>query len=459
MNALLLLLLAASRPGDVLIADVPHVLQKPDFCGEACVEMYLHKLGSPIDQDAVFAEGGVDPALGRGLFTPELKRALERIGFRPGAVWYAVSADDPSPGLARLWEEMHRDLLAGVPSIVCTRFDDSAHSTEHFRLVLGFDADKSEVIYHDPAIPGGAYLRMSLERFLGLWPLKYDESRWTVIRFRLDPGRIMDPRRSKERFSPADYAQHVMQLKTRLPGDFSIVLEPPFVVVGDETKPQLTSHAESTVRWAVRLLKQDFFKDDPRSILDIWLLKNAESYEKTTRELMREAPDTPFGYYSAKHNALIMNISTGGGTLVHEIVHPFIEANVPDCPTWFNEGLGSLYEQSGEENGHIHGYTNWRLAGLKNAIRRGVVPSFEKMMLASAHQFYDLDPGTNYAEARYLLYYLQQRDLLLRFYRELLVHRDDDPSGVATLKRVLEEDDLAGAKLLWEKFVLGLEYK
>ena len=24
-----------------------------------------------------------------------------------------------------------------------------------------------------------------------------------------------------------------------------------------------------------------------------------------------------------------MNISTGGGTLVHEIVHPFIEANFP----------------------------------------------------------------------------------------------------------------------------------
>ena len=35
-----------------------------------------------------------------------------------------------------------------------------------------------------------------------------------------------------------------------------------------------------------------------------------------------------------------MNISTGGGTLVHEIVHPFIEANFPACPPWLNEGLG-----------------------------------------------------------------------------------------------------------------------
>ena len=29
----------------VLIKNVPHVRQKPDFCGEACAEMYLKKLG------------------------------------------------------------------------------------------------------------------------------------------------------------------------------------------------------------------------------------------------------------------------------------------------------------------------------------------------------------------------------------------------------------------------------
>jgi len=28
--------------------------------------------------------------------------------------------------------------------------------------------------------------------------------------------------------------------------------------------------------------------------------------------------------------------------LVHEIVHPFMRANFPECPAWFNEGLASL---------------------------------------------------------------------------------------------------------------------
>ena len=32
--------------------------------------------------------------------------------------------------------------------------------------------------------------------------------------------------------------------------------------------------------------------------------------------------------------------------LVHEMVHPFMDADFPACPAWFNEGLASLYEQS-----------------------------------------------------------------------------------------------------------------
>jgi hypothetical protein len=45
----------------VLIRDVPFVRQKPDFCGEACAEMYLRKLKVAVDQDYVFDKSGLDP--------------------------------------------------------------------------------------------------------------------------------------------------------------------------------------------------------------------------------------------------------------------------------------------------------------------------------------------------------------------------------------------------------------
>jgi len=82
------------------------------------------------------------------------------------------------------------------------------------------------------------------------------------------------------------------------------------------------SHATYTVKWAVDRLKKDYFDKDPEEILDIWLFRSADSYNRYTREIFNDTPTTPFGYFSYEHRALIMNIATGGGTLVHEIVHP-----------------------------------------------------------------------------------------------------------------------------------------
>src|SRR5262249_27332851 len=123
--------------------------------------------------------------------------------------------------------------------------------------------------------------------------------------------------------TPKDFEAHVAQLKKRLPAnDFTILVQAPFVVIGDEPAETVKEHTENTVKWAVDKLKRDYFTNDPKEILDIWLFKDAASYEKNARLLFNDKPSTPYGYYSSQHKALIMNISTGGGTLVHEVGHP-----------------------------------------------------------------------------------------------------------------------------------------
>jgi hypothetical protein len=228
------------------------------------------------------------------------------------------------------------------------------------------------------------------------------------------------------------------------------------VVIGDEPADDVKEHSIRTVKWAVDKLKQEYFSKDPKEILDVWLFKDAASYEYHAQLLFGSRPTTPYGYYSSTHKALVMNISTGGGTLVHEIVHPFIEANFPNCPPWLNEGLGSLYEQSGEVQGRIHGFTNWRLPGLQASIKARRVPSFQTLTAMNATEFYDDDRGTHYAQSRYLLYYLQQRGLLTKFYREFYLHQKTDPTGYQTLGRVLGNVDMRIFKPKWEKYVLGL---
>ncbi|MCH8923109.1 MAG: C39 family peptidase [Planctomycetes bacterium] len=443
----------------MLIKDVPHVRQKPDFCGEACVEMVLRKLGKTYDQDYVFDASGLDPLLGRGCYTQDLVKATRAIGFEVGRVGTQVRVDRLQGDMAAQWAALHADLVRGVPSIICTRYDAQPNTTEHFRLILGYDAKTDEVLYHEPAADRGAYRRMARSKLLSLWPLKYDEKMWTVIRLKLKPGRL-DTRRVQPGFTDADYAQHIMRLKQRLPHNgFTILLQKPFIVLGDDRPELVKRRATGTVQWAVDKLKRDYFSKDPKHIIDVWLFKDKESYEKHTVALWGEKPTTPYGYYSSHHKALVMNISTGGGTLVHEIVHPFIESNFPKCPSWFNEGLASLYEQCGERRGKIVGYTNWRLAGLQKAVKGDALPKFADLCGTTRSEFYTDRRGTNYAQARYLCYYLQQQGRLRKFYHQFVRDAGDDPTGYETLQTVLGERDMIAFQKRWEAWALTLRQR
>lgn len=252
------------------------------------------------------------------------------------------------------------------------------------------------------------------------------------------------------------YTQHLRELGMKVPEGFSIVVQKPFIVIGDEVPEQVRYRAANTIQWAVDRLKRDFFKNNPTEIIHIWLFKDRVSYEKYARELFDDEPASPFGYYLESESALLMNISTGGGTLVHEIVHPFMRANFPGCPPWFNEGLASLYEQCIDDDGHIHGLPNWRLPGLQKAIQDGQVASFEELTAMDEKQFYLEDKGTNYAQARYLCYYLQEKGLLVEYYRSFVANRTDDPTGYRTLQTIIDEKNMSDFQEKWQAFVLDL---
>jgi hypothetical protein len=156
-----------------------------------------------------------------------------------------------------------------------------------------------------------------------------------------------------------------------------------------------------------------------------------------------------------------MNIATGGGTLIHEMTHAFIAANFPRCPAWFNEGLASLYEASAERNGHIVGLVNWRFKGLEKAIRERKVISFKDLTAKVGPEFYRGGGNYNqfYAQARYLCFYLQEKGLLHKFYREFVKNVDRDPTGYNTLHEILGRPDMTQFQADWEKFILNLRPK
>lgn len=253
--------------------------------------------------------------------------------------------------------------------------------------------------------------------------------------------------------------EHLDAVRKRMPDDFNLVEETPFVIVSDQDDRSLNMSAQ-TVRWAVVRLKKDFFTKDPLETIDIWIFKNKKSYEHNTREVFHEVPISPFGYYSPKEHALLISIAQGSGTLVHEIVHPFMRANFPRCPTWFDEGLASLFEQCTDRKGHIAGEINWRVPGLQETIRAGKTLSFQELTALSPTDFYSSDGNSEYnkyyGQSRYLCYYLQEQGLLVKFFKEFVANAEKDPTGYATLQRVLGVDDMASFQKKWETFILAL---
>ena len=153
-----------------------------------------------------------------------------------------------------------------------------------------------------------------------------------------------------------------------------------------------------------------------------------------------------------------MNIGTGGGTLVHEMVHPLLAANFPAAPSWFDEGLASLYEQSYQRNGQIAGLLNWRLPVLKAGLQASHFVPLQQLLSTSTEEFYEDPQGMHYAEARYLCYYLQEKHLLRTFYREFKKNHSADPTGIKTLLRVVDEDSLQEFQAQWLEFLAPLNY-
>lgn len=249
-----------------------------------------------------------------------------------------------------------------------------------------------------------------------------------------------------------DYAAHIAAQRVKYGeavNDLVAVVEPPFVVWGDAGELQVQRSAKHTVRWAVQHLEKQFFPRRPAGVFDIFLFKDARSYRWHAKALWNEVPSTPYGYASSVNRALVMDISTGGGTLVHEMVHPYVDANFPNAPTWINEGLASLFEQSAERDDQMVGLTNWRLAGLKDAFQDEKVKRFADLVSGSDAQFRDEDEAVHYAQARYLMLYLQERGQLKTFVKKALEQQKEDPTGATALRETLGP---AEWKLLDENF-------
>ena len=231
----------------------------------------------------------------------------------------------------------------------------------------------------------------------------------------------------------------------------------PFVIAGDGSPARLGRYRDHTVLAAARALWGTYFKTRPDEPVLILLFESREPYARLARKWFGDEDVPHFGFFRRNHNVMLMNVGTGTGTLVHELVHALIAPDFPGVPDWFNEGLASLYEQSSFERGTIVGHENWRLPGLQKALRAGTLRPL-KELLEDEH-FYDPENvGINYAQARYLLMYLQEKRLLDDYYVRFRARAEHDPTGLKTMEDLVAPQSLEKFEDDWKKWVMRLRF-
>jgi len=269
-------------------------------------------------------------------------------------------------------------------------------------------------------------------------------------------GSVANPSTAESR--QAAIQARAEELRRQLGPDFRVRYEWPFVAAGSLPPARFNMVFENSLVGSYRCLHRDYFTSEPDHLITVYLFKDDDEYRRYALELFGDRPDTPYGYYSHKQRALIMNIGTGAGTLVHELCHALIERGFPDCPSWFNEGLASLHEQCEWRNGSLVGLPNWRLPALQKAIGSGKALSLQDLMAKTdADSFYNQDKGLNYATARYLCQYMQQRGKLKEFYARLKRDIAKDPTGKKTLVALLGIS-LDEIEADWKRWVLTLRF-
>lgn len=214
---------------------------------------------------------------------------------------------------------------------------------------------------------------------------------------------------------------------------WTTLVRPPFVLTGDLSAEQMNDLCRETILPTSRALDRDYFDRSPAEPIVLVVLATEDSYRSALASIGQLRRAEYSGLYQRDQRTIWVNLSTGVGTLAHELTHALAHADFPEMPEWFDEGLASLHEESefSPDGRHLVGGDNWRLEFLKEADARGCWKPLRQLL---EQPFAQPDVAAlDYAMARYVGLFLQERGLLAAYYRRCRDLIATDSTGQSAL--------------------------
>ena len=213
--------------------------------------------------------------------------------------------------------------------------------------------------------------------------------------------------------------------RTSVVGDLFVLAAPPGTGAVESSQP--------FVERVLEALFNDRFRTRPARAISVYLFPDAGSYDRYCKDTFHAPCISIYGFFNPPTRSLVMNIGLGIGTLSHELVHPILEADFPQAPTWINEGIASLYEAPVmPKRGEIHGRKNWRYPRLRAAFgspKEKTSATLPALFQMSDETFRGDGEDLHYAMARYTCQWLDQQGKLWPFYQKWRDNHQADPTG------------------------------
>ena len=199
--------------------------------------------------------------------------------------------------------------------------------------------------------------------------------------------------------------------------------------------------------WAERAVMPGIF-EEPEHSRDPWvtlgLLETGDfgRWAVTTfgAAAVRSGFSSVGGIY--EHDIKRLIVRDLGATLRHETMHAIHYRSMSRLgqlhPIWIQEGLCSLPETSDGGDDTVRPAPCWRTNSVKRLAKVGRLIKLETLATMDQRRFTRSRPLANYAMARAVFLWLDDRGVLRDWYAAYTAGYDDDPSGLDAMASVLE---------------------
>jgi hypothetical protein len=260
----------------------------------------------------------------------------------------------------------------------------------------------------------------------------------------------------------ADLQARIADVRSGSHDDIPVRVEGDVFVFAAPDRGRLFDPTVNLAHDALGAYFHDRFGTRPSQAVTVLVHSSAAAYEASCRQHLGAPCETPFGFYQTRTRTIFMNAARGISTVTHELVHPIVQTDFARAPTWFDEGIGSLFERPVlGPAGAIHGVTDWRLPRLQSALassRDRDAVRVETLFAMSDDAFGGPGRDLHYAMARFLCQWLDANGWLWPFYRRWRDTAGPDPSGESAFTTVVGESP-AQATPVWVAWVKGLRFQ